>query len=277
MSIVPDMFYKLLAGHAKGSAPANAVAGDLVEYYVDLKGRLHVVLEGGSDIIMGVVGIDQTTPGTTNKVSIGTDGVLASGSSIIGKVGIDQTTPGVTNGVVQNVVAVTLTPVVVACTNANSVTGLAYNAARAYCLFANRSSDWIDLWPVPVVSYPITGFSGTGTTVTVTCSGGIVTAVNQTVVITGATAQTGGTINGTFIVNGGNGTTTFTFANTTTAATVTGATVVGLGAAVSGQGIGLAPYSGSYELPDALGHMTTQAFAAISATGTAKNLTVVSG
>jgi hypothetical protein len=56
------------------------------------------VLSAGSAII-GKVGIDQTTPGTTNKVSIGTDGVvtLAAGSAIVGKVGIDQTTPGTTN------------------------------------------------------------------------------------------------------------------------------------------------------------------------------------
>lgn len=47
--------------------------------------------------------IDQTTPGTTNKVSIGTDGTvslnaaLPAGTNIVGKFGIDQTTPGVTN------------------------------------------------------------------------------------------------------------------------------------------------------------------------------------
>lgn len=68
------------------------------------------VLVAGSAII-GKVGIDQTTPGTTNKVNIGTDGTVAigagsavighvindAGSAIMGKVGIDQTTPGTTN------------------------------------------------------------------------------------------------------------------------------------------------------------------------------------
>jgi hypothetical protein len=97
--------------------------------------------------LIGKVGIDQTTPGTTNKVSIGTDGtvaanivgtvpvsgtfwqatqpvsiaasvgvtgtfwqatqpvsiatapVLVAGTAVIGKVGIDQTTPGTTNKV----------------------------------------------------------------------------------------------------------------------------------------------------------------------------------
>jgi hypothetical protein len=55
--------------------------------------------------IVGKVGIDQTTPGTTNKVSIGTDGTVAinaalpAGTALIGKTGIDQTTPGTTNAV----------------------------------------------------------------------------------------------------------------------------------------------------------------------------------
>lgn len=49
--------------------------------------------------------IDQSTPGTTNKVSIGTDGTVAintalpAGTNLVGKVGIDQTTPGTTNKV----------------------------------------------------------------------------------------------------------------------------------------------------------------------------------
>jgi hypothetical protein len=51
--------------------------------------------------IIGKVGIDQTTPGTTNKVSIGSDGTitLLAGTAIAGKFGIDQTTPGTTNNV----------------------------------------------------------------------------------------------------------------------------------------------------------------------------------
>jgi hypothetical protein len=59
-------------------------------------------LVAGSAIV-GKVGIDQTTPGTTNKVSIGTDGTVAinaalpAGTALIGKAGIDQTTPGTTN------------------------------------------------------------------------------------------------------------------------------------------------------------------------------------
>lgn len=55
----------------------------------------------GSNII-GKVGIDQTTPGTTNGVYVNT---IAAGSNIVGKVGIDQTTPGTTNGVYVNTIA----------------------------------------------------------------------------------------------------------------------------------------------------------------------------
>jgi hypothetical protein len=51
-----------------------------------------VVLSPGSNIV-GKVGIDQTTPGTTNGVQ------LTAGSAIAGNFRVDQTTPGTTNGV----------------------------------------------------------------------------------------------------------------------------------------------------------------------------------
>ena len=46
-----------------------------------------VTLNAGANLV-GKVGIDQTTPGTTNKVSIGTDGTVAigAGSAVIGHV-----------------------------------------------------------------------------------------------------------------------------------------------------------------------------------------------
>lgn len=50
--------------------------------------------------IIGKVGIDQTTPGTTNGVQV--NAALPAGTAIVGKVGIDQTTPGTTNGVQVN-------------------------------------------------------------------------------------------------------------------------------------------------------------------------------
>ncbi len=53
--------------------------------------------------ILGRVGIDQTTPGTTNGVQV--NAALPAGTAIIGKFGIDQTTPGTTNGVVVNTAA----------------------------------------------------------------------------------------------------------------------------------------------------------------------------
>lgn len=58
-----------------------------------------VGLVAGSAIV-GKVGIDQTTPGTTNGVQV--NAALPAGSNIIGNVRIDQTTPGTTNGVVVN-------------------------------------------------------------------------------------------------------------------------------------------------------------------------------
>lgn len=54
-------------------------------------------LPAGASVI-GKVGIDQTTPGTTNGVAV--NAALPAGANIVGKVGIDQTTPGTTNGVV---------------------------------------------------------------------------------------------------------------------------------------------------------------------------------
>lgn len=50
--------------------------------------------------LLGKVGIDQTTPGTTNGVQV--NAALPAGTNLIGKMGIDQTTPGTTNGVQVN-------------------------------------------------------------------------------------------------------------------------------------------------------------------------------
>lgn len=47
--------------------------------------------------IIGKVGIDQTTPGTTNGVQV--NAALPAGTNLLGKVGIDQTTPGTTNAI----------------------------------------------------------------------------------------------------------------------------------------------------------------------------------
>lgn len=97
-------------------------SGNLKDFVLDSSGRLGVNVNGTVPIsgtvavsslpatpagtnVIGKVGIDQTTPGTTNKVSIGTDGTVAinaalpAGTNLIGKTGIDQTTPGTTNKV----------------------------------------------------------------------------------------------------------------------------------------------------------------------------------
>ena len=56
--------------------------------------RIVAALPAGTNI-MGKVGIDQTTPGTTNGVQV--NAALPVGANVIGKVSIDQTTPGTTN------------------------------------------------------------------------------------------------------------------------------------------------------------------------------------
>jgi hypothetical protein len=69
----------------------------------DINGNLSVdvktAIPAGTSII-GKVGIDQTTPGTTNGVQV--NAALPAGTNLMGKVGIDQTTPGTTNGVQVN-------------------------------------------------------------------------------------------------------------------------------------------------------------------------------
>jgi hypothetical protein len=57
-----------------------------------LAGSISAPIPAGSAII-GKVGIDQTTDGTTNGVH------LVAGSALAGKFGIDQTAPGTTNGI----------------------------------------------------------------------------------------------------------------------------------------------------------------------------------
>jgi len=85
------------------TAGALRVDGSAVTQPVSGTVSINAIPAGSS--LIGKVGIDQTTPGTTNKVSIGTDGTVAintalpTGTNVLGKVGIDQTTPGTTNKV----------------------------------------------------------------------------------------------------------------------------------------------------------------------------------
>lgn len=83
------------AGALIGGDAANGLDVDVT--------RLPALVAGAA--IIGKVGIDQTTPGTTNLVQV-TDGAgalnvivdsITAGANVIGKVSIDQTTPGTTN------------------------------------------------------------------------------------------------------------------------------------------------------------------------------------
>jgi len=62
-----------IGGKAASSAPPAVTAGDRVNAYFDLSGRLVVLIDtalpAGTNII-GKFGIDQTTPGTTNGVQV---------------------------------------------------------------------------------------------------------------------------------------------------------------------------------------------------------------
>ena len=90
-----------LAVRKDGGGSTAGTDGDYATLTLDSTGRLWVhigAIDVGSTVI-GKVGIDQTTPGTTNAVAIGS--ALPAGTALIGKVGIDQTTPGSTNGTQQ--------------------------------------------------------------------------------------------------------------------------------------------------------------------------------
>lgn len=116
-------FYPLLEGcYASAAAPSDVSAdSDAVRAWCLRNGARAVVLTAGGALIggdatngldvdvtrlpalvagsalIGKVGIDQTTPGTTNRVDLGA--AIPAGTNLMGKVGIDQTTPGTTNRV----------------------------------------------------------------------------------------------------------------------------------------------------------------------------------
>jgi hypothetical protein len=65
-----------------------------------------IVVSGGGAAPVATVAFDQSTPGSTNKVTVGSDVIhtiqdnaIPAGTNLVGKVGIDQTTPGTTNKV----------------------------------------------------------------------------------------------------------------------------------------------------------------------------------
>lgn len=74
-------------------------SGTLMAFIKGILTQLQAAIPAGANII-GKLGIDQTTPGTTNGVVI--NAALPFGTNLLGETGIDQTTPGVTNGVQVN-------------------------------------------------------------------------------------------------------------------------------------------------------------------------------
>lgn len=125
------------ADAASTAGGTGTISGKLRRISQGIEDLKTQIVLGAGNLILGQVGIDQTTPGTTNKVSVDTANgagattgaavdaivaagavgtvsaklrrmtqgledlktllVLAAGSNIIGKVGIDQTTPGTTD------------------------------------------------------------------------------------------------------------------------------------------------------------------------------------
>lgn len=82
--------------------------------------------------------------GTALPVSIATAPVLVAGSAVIGKVGIDQTTPGTTNAVEVVQATMTMTHSVGSATSTTSAM-LASNASRKYALLQNIGSVDVDI------------------------------------------------------------------------------------------------------------------------------------
>lgn len=124
-------------------------------------------LVAGSALI-GKVGIDQTTPGTTNKVSIGTDGTVAlgAGSAAIGSVTISNANA---NG---RAVPGSSAPVVL-----NSMTYKAVAASATATLFGTTgaSGDYLDgvlIIPATAAAGAVTITDGSGSAITIFAGGG---------------------------------------------------------------------------------------------------------
>ena len=86
----------ILGGGVYNAVRLTLTTGQSAALQLDADGSQYVNVADwtlAATTLLGKVGIDQTTPGTTNGV------VLNAGTAIAGKFGIDQTTPGTTNGV----------------------------------------------------------------------------------------------------------------------------------------------------------------------------------
>lgn len=91
-----DAQSQILVNTTDGTDTAYAGSGTATVkgYFKGLYNAMTGAIPTGTNTI-GKVGIDQTTPGTTNGVQV--NAALPAGTNVLGKVSIDQTTPGTTN------------------------------------------------------------------------------------------------------------------------------------------------------------------------------------
>ena len=123
-------------GAKADAAYAGSGAATLVALLKGIYNALVAALPAGTNLI-GKVGIDQTTPGTTNGVQV--NAALPAGTNLLGKTGSDQTTNGTTNNVTiapTSATAVGITPVVSGSAEATHV--LKNGAGNLYSVYATN-------------------------------------------------------------------------------------------------------------------------------------------
>jgi len=113
---------------------------------------------GGSDVNITEVGGNAVTTTVPVSGSIGLTGALPAGSAIIGNVGIDQTTDGTTNGVVSKVGSTTIaTPTNAAVT----VTSVSVGTASAQALAASSATVYLFIQNVSTTANVACNFGAT--------------------------------------------------------------------------------------------------------------------
>lgn len=159
-------------------------------------------LPAGSNII-GKVGIDQTTPGTTNGVQV--NAPLPAGTNLIGKTSIDQTTPGTTNGVTltdgTNTQSVKAASTSAALTDKTAVVAQSPNPApQCPSVIAVTQTSSTDLKTLTNFGYicSVVLVSATGQNVSLVEGTGTVCATNIAGLIGGTTASVALAANGGF-------------------------------------------------------------------------------
>lgn len=156
------------AAATAGAWPVTLVAGGVLisaTNPVPISFGTSVALPAGTNLL-GKVGIDQTTPGTTNGVQI--NAALPAGTATVGKVGIDQTAPGTTNGITitpSSAAAVGIAPVASGAAESNHVLkasagnlyGLtaAIGATSGYVMLFDATSAPVDGAVTPKYCFPV--------------------------------------------------------------------------------------------------------------------------